>query len=812
MLRCWSTEGRYVISLSEKTTLALLLPATAPPEALAALEAALGRCSNLASDVVLEDGEGEAEGVEEGGDADEGAEGGAERGATDDSGGAASAASSVHRDAAMAAASVEASAARQEAAHAARTKLVADHASAAVATATSAASSAAAGAARAGAALRSLADAAGFPRPKAETAAPASAAPPNHNPEAAAAAAVANAASALSDMDLLEHVDAEKEQAQRNADEVKGVAARIAKGGELVADVVVRGKDFASRGVHVVGALVKHKVAPTAQRRKVTVAPSAKQAIRGTHRLTEIALEGSKFALSTAAYTFKFVGTSVSATVQETKLYQKAMALAHARARAAEAAAAAAAAERAAAGIATPPPPKTLSGDVHKAKVVAGTVLTSCLGVYRTCKVALWEFTDDLKTLTVDIAEHYYGDDVAAAAGETFDAVRNVGTIMINVDAMPSGATNVALNVAKESGLDILSLDEWLSGDVQAHGHVEMFSPIATWVPQWLLLRSSALLIYNVCTGKATRPFEVITIGDLSAAVPSLPGADDGFHFDFGTQDSACYRVRVRSAEARDAWVAAIAAAIAAKKQAAAKVVLPPKEESLVQKEEEELEAWTEALAAKLAAWEESAAADAAKAREAKDSWETLRGWASAEARAAAAEAAAEAAALASRVPAAVEAALPGDVRAGLSRARAWAVATLRAAPRLPDSALAAAEEAARAFVASRRCGPEAPLLLQGGSPTALTAAARDLLSNVEASLEAALPALPPIPPAALDKAREWAESVEGALSPATAAAAKRDAEAAAKRKSDASASQPPSPQRSPAARDAEEAAARGPL
>ena len=88
------------------------------------------------------------------------------------------------------------------------------------------------------------------------------------------------------------------------------------------------------------------------------------------------------------------------------------------------------------------------------------------------------------------------------------------------------------------------------------------------------------------------------------------------------------------------------------------------------------------------------------------------------------------------------------------------------------------------------------------GIDLATSAAARDLLHNVEASLEAALP---PIPPAALDRAREWAESVEGALSPATAAAAKRDAEAAAKRKSEASNSQPPSPQRSPAARDAEE-------
>ena len=798
MLRCWSAEGRYVISLSEKATLALLLPASAPPDALAALEAALGRCSNLASDVILEPGEadaagavGDAEGSADGADASADA-----RTSEGGGGGEESAALAERRDAARAALGAEEAVARREAALAAHGARIQEHASAAAAAATSAATSA-------GAALRSLADAAGIALPKAPSPA-----------EAATAAAVANAASALSDIDLLEHVDAEKAQAQRSADEVKGVAARIAKGGELVADVVVRGKDFASRGVHVVGALVKHKVLPTAERRKVAVGPGAKEAIRGTHRLTEIALEGSKFALSTAAYTFKFVGTSVSATVQETKLYQHAMALAHARARAAADAAAVAAAEREAAGIEAPPPPKTLSSDVHKAKVVAGTVLTSCLGVYRTCKVALWEFTDDLKSLTVDIAEHYYGDDVAAAAGETFDAVRNVGTIMINVDAMPSGATNVALNVAKESGLDILSLDEWLSGDVQAHGHVEMFSPIATWVPQWLLLRSSALLIYNVCTGKATRPFEVITIGDLVAAVPSLPGAADGFHFDFGTQDAACYRVRVRTQAARDAWVAAICAAIAVKKKAAAdvKVVLPPKEESLVQQEEAELAAWTAALAEKLAAWEESAAADAARAREAKDSWETLRGWAGAEAAAAAAEAAAEAASIAARVPAAIEAALPSEVRASLARARTWAVATLRAAPQLPDSALAAAEEAARAFsLAQRRsCAPEASLLpsagvlLAGGSPTALTAAARDFMRDVtttmEASIEAALPSLPPIPPDALDRAREWAESVEGALSPATAAAAKRDAEARARR------GEPPSPQRSPSKAMAEAA------
>jgi hypothetical protein len=96
-------------------------------------------------------------------------------------------------------------------------------------------------------------------------------------------------------------------------------------------------------------------------------------------------------------------------------------------------------------------------------------------------------------------------------------------------------------------------------------------------------------------------------------------------------------------------------------------------------------------------------------------------------------------------------------------------------------------------------------VLLGGGSPTALTAAAREFMRDVtttmEASLEAAMPSMPPISADALDRAREWAESVEGALSPATAAAAKRDAEAAAaKRRGEPS----QSPSKATAAREDE--------
>jgi len=53
-LRCGDAPGRYVLSLSEATTLALLLPHATPAAQLAALEAALAEATNLAGDVVLE--------------------------------------------------------------------------------------------------------------------------------------------------------------------------------------------------------------------------------------------------------------------------------------------------------------------------------------------------------------------------------------------------------------------------------------------------------------------------------------------------------------------------------------------------------------------------------------------------------------------------------------------------------------------------------------------------------------------------------------------------------------------------------------
>jgi hypothetical protein len=782
-------------------TLALLLPAGVPPEQLAALERALAAATNLASDVRLEN-------EEDGG---------------------------MEADAAGAAASHG----RSSDAQAAATEAAAAGAAAAVRDA----------AAAAGAALRRarglppILPAAGAPpAPPAPPATPAS-------PSAAASASASAAASALAGINLLAHVDAEDAKARENASQVQGVAARIAKGGELVADAVIRGKGVASQGVHLVGALVKHKVAPNAARRSVPVAPGARAAIAGTHRLTEIALEGSRFALSTAAYTFKFVGTSVSASVQETKLYQQVVALAHRRAAAADAraaadAAAAAAAAAAASGdscdassaAAAAPKPPSISDDVHKAKLVLGTVLTSCLGVYRTCKAALWEFTDDLKDLTVDVCDHFYGDDVANAAGTTFDAVRNVGTIMINVDAMPSGASNVAFNVAKESGLDILSLDEWLSGGVLAHGYVDMFSPIATWVPQWLLLRSSAVLIYNVCTGKATRPVEVLLVGDLASCAQSVIGSEEGWHFDIATQDAVSYRVRVRVESVRDAWVDAIAGAIAVKKAAKPKLILTEGAEGFVEAEKMELAAWHDALGARLAAWEAKFSAEAAKAREASDSWATLQSWAGAEAAAAAAEAAAEMASIAARVPAAVEASLPGEGRAQLARARAWAAATLAAAEGTPpaggtpggtDAAatssasgcvapatLAAADEAARAWFASHRlCAPEpssATAALALSLSSSLLPAARAWAATTAESVAVAADAiaavaedavdavLPPIPADALARAREWAESVEGHLSPGTAAAARRADDAAASREAAQAAMQMQSREKGP--------------
>ena len=66
-----------------------------------------------------------------------------------------------------------------------------------------------------------------------------------------------------------------------------------------------------------------------------------------------------------------------------------------------------------------------------------------------------------------------YGDQVADATGHAMDAVRNIGSLMLTMEAMPSGATNIALNVAKESGLDILALQEWLHGEVVFHGRAE---------------------------------------------------------------------------------------------------------------------------------------------------------------------------------------------------------------------------------------------------------------------------------------------------------------------------------------------------
>ena len=114
----------------------------------------------------------------------------------------------------------------------------------------------------------------------------------------------------------------------------------------------------------------------------MTVGPGAQRSFVGASKLSKIALDGSRFALSTSVYAFKYAGTTVSSSVQETKAYQAVMAL---RARrnmqqpSEEAAQSAGAAEQ--------------TAQVKQVKAVLGTVVTSCLGVFRTVKAAGWAFT-----------------------------------------------------------------------------------------------------------------------------------------------------------------------------------------------------------------------------------------------------------------------------------------------------------------------------------------------------------------------------------------------------------------------------------
>jgi hypothetical protein len=532
-------------------------------------------------------------------------------------------------------------------------------------------------------------------------------------------------ASALSGVDLLAGVEADVERCRAAAAEVSGVAARIAAGGGVVSDTVVLSKQTASRGVQIAGALIKTKLgASTPAEKSVRVAPAAKEILEGGHRLSEIALEGSRFALGTAGYTFKYVGTRVSGAVAESGAYASCLALARPSEREGEDA-----------------PPAGV--EVHKAKVVMGTVLTSCLGVYRTVKSALWEFTDDLREVTVDLSGHVWGEEVAAASGTTFDAVRNVGTLLVNIDSMPSGPSNIALDLAKESGKDILALDAWLSGEVLAHGGVDILSPIATWTPQWLLLRASALLVYPVGTDRASRPVEVVTVADIQSSKPiaALPG-DSRAQFEICTNELT-YRLRARCAASRDAWLAALESAVAARKASAPRVVLSQQGEAEIAAEQRTVEKWQQALQLRMGGWEASLQQAALRDAERSASWDAVRRWAGEEAREACAECAADVSLFAASLPWGVEAALSQEVLARLAAAKSWALHSFSASPE--------GEKAERA------CLPSSGFLFG----------------------EAAQAEGWGVTPAALQRASEWAAEAETVLSPATAAAARRSRELA---------------------------------
>lgn len=183
---------------------------------------------------------------------------------------------------------------------------------------------------------------------------------------------------------------------------------------------------------------------------------------------------------------------------------------------------------------------------MKRAKVILGTVVTSCLGVYRTVKAAAWAFTDDFRITAVDVAGCLYGDQVADVTGHAVDALRNVASLALNMDAMPSGAANIALNVAKESGLDIIALEEWMHGEVLFHSYVDLLSPLTTWDPHWLVLRTTALVIYSSSGGQAIRPTELLMGEELEAvAVGAEKGVSDGnrwFYWDLQTKDGTMYR------------------------------------------------------------------------------------------------------------------------------------------------------------------------------------------------------------------------------------------------------------------------------
>lgn len=183
---------------------------------------------------------------------------------------------------------------------------------------------------------------------------------------------------------------------------------------------------------------------------------------------------------------------------------------------------------------------------VKRARVILGTVVTSCLGVYRTVKAAAWAFTDDVRFTAVDVAGSLYGDQVADVTGHAVDALRNVASLALNMDAMPSGAANIALNVAKESGLDIIALEEWLLGEVLFHSYVDLLSPLTTWDPHWLVIRTTALVIYPASAGQAIRPSELLMGEELEEVCEGTEkGVSDGrrwWYWDLQTKDGTMYR------------------------------------------------------------------------------------------------------------------------------------------------------------------------------------------------------------------------------------------------------------------------------
>ena len=147
--------------------------------------------------------------------------------------------------------------------------------------------------------------------------------------------------------------------------------------------------------------------------------------------------------------------------------------------------------------------------------ILLDAMVTSAVDLQLAVQKSTWSLLNDLKDTAIDLVDHKYGADAAAATGKSVSAALNVGSATVSAATVARSASGLAKGVAKESSDQIVSMETWMGGSLQMYGVFES-KGTTRWSQVWGLLRPDALALYSQSDLVQERPTWIVTIRNIS--------------------------------------------------------------------------------------------------------------------------------------------------------------------------------------------------------------------------------------------------------------------------------------------------------